>query len=59
MSPTDILNIACFIITTLVVVAGIWIVIKMKLPCWKLQVAWIGVHEFIAILLLVNRLTNG
>lgn len=56
MSPTDILNIACFIITTLVVVAGIWIVIKMKLPCWKLQIIWICFHEVIAIALLVTRL---
>lgn len=58
LSPTDILNIVCFVITTIVVVVGIVIAKKMKLPCWKFQVAWIVVIEIIAVFLLVSRLTN-
>ena len=58
LSPTDILNIVCFVITTIVVVTGILIAKKMKLPCWKFQVAWIVVIEIIAVFLLVSRLTN-
>ena len=59
LSPTDILNIVCFVITTIVVVAGILIAKKMKLPCWKFQVAWIVLIEIIAVFLLVSRLING
>ena len=59
MDPQDWLNTICFVVTTLVVVAGMWIVKKMKLPCWKLQIICIALHEVIAILLLASRLTNG
>ena len=59
MSPQDWLNVVCFAITTIVVIAGIWIVKKVKLPCWKLQAVWIALHEIIAILLLVSRLDHG
>lgn len=56
MSPQDWLNAVCFAITTIVAIAGIWIAKKVKLPCWKLQAVWIGMHEIIAIALLVSRL---
>ena len=59
MRSQDWLNTICFVITTLVVIAGIWIVIKMKPQCWKLKAVWIALHEVFVIALLISRLTNG
>jgi len=56
LTPTDWLNIICFIITTLVAIVCIWIAKKMKLPIWKFQVFWIGLMELIGVILLITRL---
>lgn len=59
MTPTDWLNVVCFIIVEALAVSGIIIAIKMKLPVWKFQVGWIAVMAVLGVLLLVFRLTNG
>lgn len=59
LTPTDILNIVCFIIVTIIAITCTVIAIKMKLPIWKFQVAWIGLMEIIGVFLLISRLTHG
>lgn len=56
MTPTDILNIVCFAITISIAAICIAIAKKMKLPCWKFQVAWIALMEIIGVILLITRL---
>ena len=58
LTPTDCLNIICFIILTIVAIVCIAFVKKMKLPCWKLQISWIIFGEIIGVVLLISRLTN-
>lgn len=58
LTPTDCLNIICFIILTIVAIVCIAFVKKMKLPCWKLQISWIVFGEIIGVVLLISRLTN-
>lgn len=58
LAPTDILNITCFGILTIVALIGIVLATKMKLPVWKFQVAWISFIEIIGVILLIYRLTN-
>lgn len=58
LTPTDWLNIACFIIVTIVAIVCIAIVKKMKLPCWKLQIGWIVFNEMIGVALLISRLAG-
>lgn len=54
----DMLNITCFLITTIVAIICIVIAIKMKLPIWKFQVAWIAFMEIIGVILVVTRLNH-
>lgn len=56
LTPTDKLNIVCFVLLTIIAVAGIGIVIKMKLPVWKFQVIMILFIEIAGVLLLATRL---
>lgn len=57
LTPTDKLNIICFLIVTIIAVVCMGIAIKMKLPIWKFQVVWITIMEVIGVLLLIFRLT--
>lgn len=57
LTPTDILNIVCFIIVTIIAIVCIFIAIKMKLPIWKFQVGWILLMELLGVALLISRLT--
>ena len=57
LTPTDWLNIICFIIATIVAIVCVAIVKKMKLPCWKLQISWIVLSEMFGVVLLISRLT--
>lgn len=57
LTPTDWLNIICFVIVTIIAIICTFIAIKKKLPCWKFQVGWVAFMEFLGILLLVCRLT--
>lgn len=59
LTPTDKLNIICFVIVTMIAITGIAVVIRMKLPVWKFQVIWTLLMEFIGVILLITRLTNG
>lgn len=56
VTPTDWLNIVCFIIVEALAVSGIVIAIKMKLPVWKFQVGWISFMALLGVLLLASRL---
>lgn len=56
LTLTDKLNIVCFVLLTIIAVAGIGIVIKMKLPVWKFQVIMILFIEIAGVLLLATRL---
>lgn len=58
LTPTHCLNIICFIILTIVVIACIAFVKKMKLPYWKLQISWIVLNEIIGVALLISRLVD-
>ena len=58
LTPTDCLNIICFIILTIVVIVCIAFVKKKKLPCWKLQISWIVFNEIIGVALLISRLVD-
>lgn len=58
LTPTDCLNIICFIILTIVVIACIAFVKKMELPYWKLQISWIVLNEIIGVALLISRLVD-
>lgn len=57
MTPTDWLNVVCFIIFEIIAAGGIVIAIKMKLPVWKFQVGWIAFMAVLGILLLISRLS--
>ena len=57
LTVTDRTNIVCFVIVSIVAVICAIIAKKMKLPVWKFQVAWIGLMEIIAVVLLISRLT--
>lgn len=59
LTPTDKLNIVCFVIFMGVSVACIIIAKKMKLSIWKFQVGWILLMDVIGVLLLVSRLNHG
>lgn len=58
LTPTDILNIVCFAITTSIAAICIAIAKKMKLPCWKFRVTWIVLMEVIGVVLLILRLAD-
>lgn len=57
LTPTEWLNIVCFIILTIVAIVCAAIVKKMKLPCWKLQIVWIALNEIVGVILLISRLS--
>ena len=59
LSVTDRTNIVCFIIFMMISATLTGVVIKMKLPTWKLQMVSILLHDFAAVILLIVRLTNG
>lgn len=59
VSVTDRTNIVCFAIVMIISVACIWIAKKMKLPIWKLQIAWILLIDAIGAVLLITRISNG
>ena len=59
LTPTDQLNIVCFVIFMGVSFACIIIEKKMKLPIWKFQIGWILLMDIIGVLLLVSRLNHG
>lgn len=59
LSVTDRTNIVCFIIFMMISATLTGVVIKMKLPIWKLQIVSILLHDFAAVILLIVRLTNG
>lgn len=59
LSVTDRTNIVCFIIFMMISATLTGVVIKMKLPIWKLQMGSILLHDFAAVILLIVRLTNG
>lgn len=56
LTPTDWLNIICFVIVEILAVICILIAKKMKLPGWKFQVAWIILMGIIGVFLLITRL---
>lgn len=56
LTPTDKLNITCFGIITILAIICIVVAIKMKLPIWKFQVAWIIFLEIIGVFLLITRI---
>lgn len=56
LTPTDWLNIICFIILTIAAIVCAVVVKKMKLPCWKLQIGWIVISEIFGVVLLISRL---
>lgn len=58
LTPTDWLNIICFIILTIVAIVCIVIVKRMKLSCWKLQIIWIVINEMIGVALLISRIAD-
>lgn len=58
MTPTDILNIVCFVIVMIVSVICIIIAKKMKLPIWKFQIGWILFMDVLGVILLVSRLSD-
>lgn len=58
LTPTDCLNIICFIILTIAAIMCIAFVKKIKLPCWKLQISWIVFGEIIGVALLISRLAD-
>lgn len=59
LTPTDKLNIVCFVIFMGVSAVCIIIAKKMKLPIWKFQIGWILLMDIIGVLLLVSRLNHG
>ena len=59
LNVTDRTNIVCFIIFMMISATLTGVVIKMKLPIWKLQMGSILLHDFAAVILLIVRLTNG
>lgn len=59
LTPTDKLNIVCFVIFMGVSTACVIITKKMKLPIWKFQIGWILLMDIIGVLLLVSRLNHG
>lgn len=56
LTVTDKTNIFCFMVLTVLAIAGIIIVKKMKLPVWKFQIAWICFIEALGVFLLISRL---
>ncbi len=59
LNVTDRTNIVCFIIFMMISIALTIIVLKMKLPVWKIQIGLILLHDFAAVILLIARLTSG
>lgn len=59
MTPTDIYNITWFVMVTIIAIVCENIAIKMKLPIWKFQVAWIGFMELLGVFLLISLITCG
>lgn len=57
MTPTDWLNIVCFVIVILISVICIIIANKMKLPCRKFQITWILLMDILGVFLLISRLS--
>lgn len=57
LTPTDWLNIVCFVIVEALAAIGIIVAKKMKLPCWKFQVGWILFMALLGVLLLISRLS--
>lgn len=58
MTPTDKLNIICFVITELIAMFCIMVAKKKKLPYWKFQIAWIILMQIIGVFLLISRLAH-
>ena len=57
LTPTDKLNIICFIILTIIAIVSLIVVIKLKPPgVWKFQIVWICITEAAGVFLLVTRL---
>lgn len=56
LTPTDKLNIICFVILMVISVICLIIAKKMKLPCWKFQIGWILFMDLLGVLLLISRL---
>lgn len=59
LNVTDRTNIICFIIFMMISIALTIVVVKMKLPVWKLQMSMILLHDIAAVTLLIARLING
>lgn len=56
LSGTDRLNIVCFIITMLISAGVMAVILKMKLPIWKLQLGWVIFMDILGVILLITRL---
>lgn len=56
LTPTTRADVICFTAVTALAIICMLIAIKMKLPIWKFQVAWIFITELLAVLLLISRL---
>lgn len=59
LTVTDRTNIVCFCITMTIIAAGMIIVKKVHLNCWKIQIGILIIYEIVAVLLLTVRLLNG
>lgn len=59
LTPTTRADVICFTVLTILVIAGSFVVIKMKLPVWKFQIVWIWFMELLGVLLLVSRLAGA
>lgn len=57
-TSTDILNLICFVIVTIIASIGILIVTKMKLPIWKFQILQVTFLWLVGVVLLISRLSS-
>lgn len=59
LTPTDWLNIICFMIAETIAITCILLIKKMKLPDWKFRIAWIILMQVIGVILLISRLAHA
>ena len=59
LTPTDWLNIICFMIAEAIAITCILLIKKMKLPDWKFRIAWIILMQVIGVILLISRLAHA
>ncbi len=59
LTPRTRADVICFTLVTILAIVLGFAVIKMKLPIWKFQIAWICINEALAVLLLISRLSGA